>query len=52
MRDLEIPDRVLIGGDNTIKGKKAIKSLVEIYSSWVPKENILQQIYGHQNFQN
>ncbi|MFL2593154.1 MAG: nucleotide sugar dehydrogenase, partial [Flavobacteriaceae bacterium] len=41
MRDLEIPDRVLIGGDNTIEGKKAIESLVKIYSSWVPKENIL-----------
>ena len=41
MRDLEIPDRVLIGGDNTAEGKKAIDSLVEIYSSWVPKENIL-----------
>ena len=41
MRDLEIPDRVLIGGDNTVEGKRAINSLVEIYSSWVPKENIL-----------
>ena len=41
MRDLEIPDRVLIGGDNTTEGKKAINSLVEIYSAWVPKENIL-----------
>ena len=41
MRDLEIPDRVLIGGDNTVEGKSAINSLVEIYSSWVPKENIL-----------
>ena len=41
MRDLEIPDRVLIGGDNSVDGKKAIDSLVEIYSSWVPKENIL-----------
>ena len=41
MRDLEIPDRVLIGGDNTIEGKKAINSLVEIYASWVPKQNIL-----------
>ena len=41
MRDLEIPDRVLIGGDNTIEGKKAINSLLEIYASWVPKENIL-----------
>ena len=41
MRDLEIPDRVIIGGDNTEIGKNAIDSLVEIYSSWVPKENIL-----------
>ncbi len=41
MRDLEIPDRVLIGGDETKEGKKAIESLVKIYSSWVPKENIL-----------
>ena len=41
MRDLEIPDRVLIGGDNTIQGKKAVNSLVKIYSSWVPIENIL-----------
>jgi UDPglucose 6-dehydrogenase len=41
MRDLEIPDRVLIGGDDTVEGKKAINCLVEIYSSWVPKKNIL-----------
>jgi len=41
MRDLEIPDRVIIGGDNTIKGNQAIQSLVEIYSSWVPMDNIL-----------
>ena len=41
MRDLEIPDRVLIGGDKTKEGEKAIESLVKIYSSWVPKENIL-----------
>ena len=41
MRDLEVPDRVLIGGDDSKGGKKAIKSLVNIYSKWVPKENIL-----------
>ena len=41
MRDLEIPDRVLIGGDNTSEGKKAVDSLVKIYTSWVPVENIL-----------
>ena len=41
MRDLQIPDRVIIGGDNTKKGNEAISSLVKIYSSWVPRKNIL-----------
>ena len=41
MRDLEIPDRVIIGGDRTEEGVKAINSLVKIYSSWVPMDNIL-----------
>ena len=41
MRNLQIPDRVIIGGDNTKKGKESIQSLVEIYASWVPKKNIL-----------
>jgi UDPglucose 6-dehydrogenase len=39
--DLEKPDRVLIGGDQTPEGKAAIQKLVEIYATWVPKENIL-----------
>ena len=33
MRDLQIPDRVIIGGDNTKKGDEAIQSLVRIYLS-------------------
>lgn len=41
MRDLEIPDRVLIGGGQDNSGKEAINSLVNIYSSWVPRKNIL-----------
>ena len=42
MRDLAVPDRVLIGGDSsTEKGKIAIQALVEIYGSWVPHKNIL-----------
>jgi UDPglucose 6-dehydrogenase len=42
MRDLAVPDRVLIGGDSSSsKGQQAIQALVDIYSSWVPKENIL-----------
>ena len=42
MRDLAVPDRVLIGGDSTTpKGQEAIQALVDVYVSWVPKENIL-----------
>ena len=42
MRDLAVPDRVLIGGDsNTKDGQAAIQALVEVYASWVPNENIL-----------
>ena len=42
MRDLAVPDRVLIGGDGTTKkGQEAIRALVNIYASWVPIENIL-----------
>ena len=41
MRDLEVPDRVLIGGGEDIAAKEAINSLVNIYLSWVPRENIL-----------
>ena len=42
MRDLEVPDRVLIGGDsNTPKGQEAMQALVDVYASWVPAENIL-----------
>ena len=42
MRDLAVPDRVLIGGDSSSpKGQQAIQALVDIYSSWVPKKNIL-----------
>lgn len=39
--DLLFPDRVLIGGENSPEGKKAIDSLVEIYQNWVPREQIL-----------
>ena len=36
--DLQNPDRVLIGGDD----QKAIESLSNIYSKWVPKEKVLK----------
>jgi UDPglucose 6-dehydrogenase len=41
MKDLAMPDRVLIGGNQTKQGKDAINALVAIYASWVPKEHIL-----------
>ena len=41
MKDLSMPDRVLIGGKQTKEGKDAIATLVDVYSSWVPKERIL-----------
>ena len=41
IKNLETPDRVLVGGDQTPEGKSAIKKLVDIYSNWVPSERIL-----------
>ncbi len=41
IKDLFKSDRVLIGGDNSKSGQAAIKSLVDIYSNWIPKEKIL-----------
>lgn len=39
--DLQNPDRVLIGGEMTDDGKKAMEELVNIYASWIPRERIL-----------
>ncbi len=39
--DLENPDRVLIGGEKTEAGNKAVQSLVEVYANWVPREQII-----------
>lgn len=39
--DLENPDRVLIGADATPRGRKALKAVVDIYASWVPRRKIL-----------
>lgn len=41
MKDLDNPDRVLIGGPQTPEGLAAIEVLVNIYSHWVQKEKIL-----------
>ena len=39
--DLLNPDRILIGGETSEKGKEAIDALVEVYANWVSKDNIL-----------
>jgi UDPglucose 6-dehydrogenase len=41
VEDLLRPDRVLIGGDSSIQGQKAINALVDVYANWVPKDKIL-----------
>lgn len=39
--DLLSPDRVLIGGQQTPEGLKAIETLVSVYAHWIPREQIL-----------
>ncbi len=41
IQDLFKSDRVLIGGDNTESGQKAVQTLVDIYANWIPREKIL-----------
>jgi UDPglucose 6-dehydrogenase len=41
IRDLENPDRVLIGGHNTPNGERAVQALVDLYANWVPREKII-----------
>ncbi|MDR0931713.1 MAG: UDP-glucose 6-dehydrogenase [Victivallales bacterium] len=41
IRDLENPDRVLIGGMETPEGQKAIEEVASIYAHWVPRERII-----------
>jgi len=41
IEDLQLPDRVLIGGERTPAGDKAVQTLVDVYAHWVPRERIL-----------
>jgi len=41
VRDMEHPDRVLIGGEMTVEGQAAVGALVDIYAHWVPRAKIL-----------
>jgi UDPglucose 6-dehydrogenase len=42
VKDLEAPDRVLIGSDETEEGRRARRALVAIYGQWVPQDRIIQ----------
>ena len=37
IKDLQNPDRVLIGGEESEKGQAAIRRLAEVYENWIPK---------------
>ena len=41
IQDLFKSDRVLIGGDETETGQKAVQTLVNIYAKWIPRKKIL-----------
>lgn len=42
IRDLEDPDRVLIGSRETAEGVRAREAIVSIYAHWVPRERIIE----------
>ncbi len=41
VQDLIAPDRVLIGGERTPEGDKAVKALASVYARWVPRERVI-----------
>ena len=41
IRDLNKPDRVLIGGLETPEGRAAVEEIASIYETWVPREKII-----------
>ncbi len=41
IRDMENPDRVLVGGRETPSGQKAIQAIADIYAHWMPRERII-----------
>ena len=41
IRDMEDPDRVLVGARETPSGQKAIQAIVDIYAHWVPQDRII-----------
>jgi len=41
IKDLENPDRILVGGMETPEGQVAVQELVDLYAAWVPREKII-----------
>ena len=41
INDLLNPDRVLIGGDQTLEGEEAMNALTEVYANWISRDKIL-----------
>ncbi|CEQ42448.1 SPOSA6832_04265 [Sporobolomyces salmonicolor] len=41
IKDLDAPDRVLIGSLSTPEGRAAQAALVEVYANWVPREKVV-----------
>jgi UDPglucose 6-dehydrogenase len=41
VRDLENPDRVLVGGRETPSGQRAVRAVADLYAHWVPRERII-----------
>ncbi|MEP2777079.1 MAG: UDP-glucose 6-dehydrogenase [Luteolibacter sp.] len=39
--DMENPDRILIGGEQTPEGQQALAALVDVYANWVPRDRII-----------
>ncbi|MBC7981022.1 MAG: UDP-glucose 6-dehydrogenase [Armatimonadetes bacterium] len=39
--DMQNPDRILIGGEQTSEGQAALEALVSVYANWVPREKII-----------
>jgi UDPglucose 6-dehydrogenase len=42
IQDLERPDRVLIGSEETPDGLRARRAVVDLYSNWVPPDRIVE----------
>jgi UDPglucose 6-dehydrogenase len=42
IRDLEQPDRVLIGSEETPDGLRARRMVADLYSNWVPRDRIIE----------